>query len=688
MSVARVQYAERKVLSSADLNDEQAYLVQMRRKHWLWAHGWGIVQGLKLVVIEGDLVLQAGAAVDGYARELYVPKNLVIPESIFADLFPASLDTGNERVLDFWLRYSRSPLNGRNDRWEEEAVLCATRAKQKVQDQWIDVVAHPRRPPSVPAGDLAQVPGQEPADDPGRAWPVYLGRVSWLKIPPSLPVVDETVQRVYTTLVGEKVASVSRQFVKEDPKNPSLVPPPPVSRAELDFTANQPGRPAFSIRVAASSGSVVDRLALWRGGTVTFTGHSSVLNDLAPDKLALAGMLGKEESEKVNNLCLGQSQFSFSADQIANPACMLTEFMTGRVPLAGYQQNRVRGEILKYLEDPQVDLAAFLADRVLNTLMAGRWFIFEEERLRQIPLRSETWRMIRTWPKGADYRPLNWQVLAETLMDAFVPGLAFNSGHALVIGRLAEAPKAARPWQVYRLEQQTEEGETNSQLQFEIEDPGDKDEPSLYQLAVGMTRPQPKPAAGEDAAVQKAEEIYTGSIFHACLVVDAACTVTVRGDLLVEGRLVRSPVPADPEDPRFVGQLVDGWMQGASAANLAGTALDVSGLTLEAEEGSLEWSYTFYLKNNSLAEIKQVEVIDTYAINEVRSQTVRTAVADILTPGATMTVPITHKEEAALVKDSRIGLSFTVQGSAPGGMAVFCNRGLLGTVRGKPSEPM
>lgn len=44
--VTRVHYREGQILRTADLRDEQAYRIQMRCRHNLAHHGWGIVQGL------------------------------------------------------------------------------------------------------------------------------------------------------------------------------------------------------------------------------------------------------------------------------------------------------------------------------------------------------------------------------------------------------------------------------------------------------------------------------------------------------------------------------------------------------------------------------------------------------------------------------------------------------------------
>jgi hypothetical protein len=684
MSVERVLYGERNILTAADLNDEQDYLVRLSREHRLTAHGWGILMGLRLKAVWTDLVLLPGAAVDGYGRQLIVPEQLVIAESVFVQLYPKA-DVGSDRMVDFWLRYGRTPLYphhpgmtpcgpGENSRWNEEAILCATRAVKDERGRWISV--DPRRPPGVPADDLAQIPGQEPPDEPLRAWPVYLGRVKWVVkagATPGKPTVQQTHKRPYAILVGEKVVSASRQFPPDDPKNPKPVPPPPVERAQMDLTSNLPGRPAFAIRVTDGQGSLVDRLAVSRSGKITLKGHTSLPSELQPEELAkAAALVDSKERKQVKDVCLGSKELCFSAEQIVKPQCMLSRLLGGQLPLTMEMQKLVYElyqEGRDEEEDPAIfleNLATFLADVILDRLVNSSKLSFDRERLQQIPLRSETWQAIRNWPPGQNYHPLNWQILAEMLADELAPGLAINRGHTLVVGKLAEPPKAARPWQIYRLEQEGEDGTISSQLFFEIADPGDKDDPTVYQLAIGGTYP-----ASGGAKV---------SAFQPCLIVDAACNVTIKGDLNVEGRLVQSPVPADPDDPRFVGQLVQGWVQGAAAAELAATALQVVISEVNTVATKMEWSYKITVQNTSLVDIKGLEAIDTFAVSGVRYPTATWPVVAKLTPGESKELKITHTLNAALAKGNIVGLSLAVQGLAAGGMVVFKNLGDTYTV--------
>ena len=46
--ILRLHYYERQYLGAADLEDQQTYLRDMRRRHNLGPHTWGIVTGLDL----------------------------------------------------------------------------------------------------------------------------------------------------------------------------------------------------------------------------------------------------------------------------------------------------------------------------------------------------------------------------------------------------------------------------------------------------------------------------------------------------------------------------------------------------------------------------------------------------------------------------------------------------------------
>src|SRR6185436_1473839 len=94
----RVNYFDRQFLRLAELQDEQAYHVALRRRHNLSHHSWGIVLGLDIVhEDDGRPALRPGLAVDGYGRECLLLDRQVFGRDVF--------DRYGTTRLDLWLEY-------------------------------------------------------------------------------------------------------------------------------------------------------------------------------------------------------------------------------------------------------------------------------------------------------------------------------------------------------------------------------------------------------------------------------------------------------------------------------------------------------------------------------------------------------------------------------------------------------
>jgi hypothetical protein len=214
--IARVSYFERQYLRTQDFVDEQAYQIAMRRRHNIAHHRWGIVEGLMIVAEEGNLFVEPGMAIDGYGREVALPQK----QPISSDAF---IDKGSS-VLDVWLLYNRvgsdaapsgfAGCNGNgaaaNYRWQETAQLLLTVPDPDFPD--------PRKPESVPDGDLDFSPARTPPDDPQNDWPVFLGRVT--KSPKNEFTIEHD-NRPHIGLVGESIIAPSGEVLvklgAEDP---------------------------------------------------------------------------------------------------------------------------------------------------------------------------------------------------------------------------------------------------------------------------------------------------------------------------------------------------------------------------------------------------------------------------------------------------------------------------------------
>jgi hypothetical protein len=198
---SRVNYFDRQFIRLAELSDEQAYHLQLHRRHNISHHSWGIVVGLDLVLQDGIPVVLPGLAVDGYGRELLLLERGVFGRETFDRL-------GTNRI-DLWLEYRlalsndpRAPIDcGASDprayyRTTERAEIFPARAGARPD---------PRRPPGV-AADALEEPQLATPDDPTDRWPVYLGRAI-MQVPASgAPTFTiDSADRVYVGLNAELI---------------------------------------------------------------------------------------------------------------------------------------------------------------------------------------------------------------------------------------------------------------------------------------------------------------------------------------------------------------------------------------------------------------------------------------------------------------------------------------------------
>jgi hypothetical protein len=103
--IERLNYYQFQYLAADDLRDQQAYHRDMRRRHNLGPHSWGIVSGCTIVETarEGDppfvdVYVLPGVIVDGFGREIV----LLEPTRVDPELFAAY---ATDRHLELWIRY-------------------------------------------------------------------------------------------------------------------------------------------------------------------------------------------------------------------------------------------------------------------------------------------------------------------------------------------------------------------------------------------------------------------------------------------------------------------------------------------------------------------------------------------------------------------------------------------------------
>ncbi len=199
----RVRYYDRQFLQAADLNADQLYHRQMRWRHNLSLHSWGILAGLEVQPPEGDVsdtvTVTAGMALDGYGRELVLSQNVVHRQKLNRD-----------QAYDIWLIYheeittqtdSRNRCSASADasRYQEKPQVVVTLTSQRQSPD-------PARPNAVPTGDLDFSPERMPPDD-GRPWPVFLGRLDNRDAGGTRAWQVDSRERRYAGLIAERVVA-------------------------------------------------------------------------------------------------------------------------------------------------------------------------------------------------------------------------------------------------------------------------------------------------------------------------------------------------------------------------------------------------------------------------------------------------------------------------------------------------
>jgi hypothetical protein len=270
--IARVHYFDRQYLRTRDFEDEQQYHVDLRRRHNIGHHRWGIVQGLELYDDgEGGLFVQPGMAVDGYGRELIVPAARPLDASRF--------DVRGDS-LAVWLVWDQraaetAPANRCDD---GEAAFYRWTESPDVRLETADPDADPRMPDGVPADDLEFGPSS-PQPSANQVWPVFLGIITRTEQGPPPVYTITRAGRPYAGLVGETVTAVSSG-----------------ARLQLGVGESKSLRRRFAAFVAGESRP---SLEIGEGGEIDVRGETTVEGDLSISTGAVAfgaGDLRERES--------------------------------------------------------------------------------------------------------------------------------------------------------------------------------------------------------------------------------------------------------------------------------------------------------------------------------------------------------------------------------------------------------
>ena len=186
----RPHFESGRLLRTSDFVDEQAYHLTAHRRHNATGHVWGVAEGLGVVRLDGDLVVEPGTAVDGYGRDV------VLESARSLDL--RSFDVRGIDSVDVWVVYDRRRVPATGDGVD---LLVDAASIELTDAEDVD----PRRPPGVDPADLTSPGGRRPSDDPARRWPVYLGRITRDLAHPETAAVIDLDRRPWIGLVGATV---------------------------------------------------------------------------------------------------------------------------------------------------------------------------------------------------------------------------------------------------------------------------------------------------------------------------------------------------------------------------------------------------------------------------------------------------------------------------------------------------
>jgi hypothetical protein len=241
--IERLNYYQRQYLGATDFKAEQAYHRDMRRRHNLGQHTWGIVTGLELVEKPKedsagvDVYVQPGMAIDGFGREVIVTEPFKLSGAQF-DAF----NTLKHRAV--YVAYDEES----EDRPAAGFESCDAENQFSRVRESFQIIVEPKTiahdditvagkavtpPPPVNAGDLTimpdeSVPYQElPDDDASSFWLIRLGSANWDGVNQTfLPAAAGRLQeeRDYAGNVTAEILAPDKQLLIRDRATATLLP--------------------------------------------------------------------------------------------------------------------------------------------------------------------------------------------------------------------------------------------------------------------------------------------------------------------------------------------------------------------------------------------------------------------------------------------------------------------------------
>jgi len=156
--IERLNYYEGEYLGATDFEAEQEYQRDMRRRHNVGQHTWGIVSGLDIAQVPPagqtgtfgqtsvTVYIQPGMAVDGFGREIVVLSQTQLTQDLFAPYYNPNVGA-NALTLNVWISYAEALLNPPTD-----ACVAASQPNSfgRVQETFaLSITQPPATPPTT-----------------------------------------------------------------------------------------------------------------------------------------------------------------------------------------------------------------------------------------------------------------------------------------------------------------------------------------------------------------------------------------------------------------------------------------------------------------------------------------------------------------------------------------------------------
>lgn len=240
--IKRLNYYEGQFLRARDFQDEQAYIIEMRRRHLIANHLWGIVAGLEIKQDPFSKIwsVQPGIAIDAFGREILVfdaePLNMnTIADALSGEPKPATLKV--------WISYKTEkttrPSAGYEKCGDEDEFIRVRETFSFVynDDPVFDWNTKELAKQTVDNPEAWPTAFQDLPDDPKKArWPVYLGTITWdtdpedaskdiiTKVTLADPEQYDFKSQRYAGIVAKKIEAPSNKLLIRGRGNASPLP--------------------------------------------------------------------------------------------------------------------------------------------------------------------------------------------------------------------------------------------------------------------------------------------------------------------------------------------------------------------------------------------------------------------------------------------------------------------------------